>query len=302
MPVRQPRRLDRPAGPSLHDRLSLQALSWADFPERVTRVERQHPELIIEHEGNLLSVLPGEDPAPLLYAFLSARSFVEHFPSMLERLLPRLRALGTQRVRFRLAHGTSRPVVEPVLKNLWFEPRRSWLEFSLDKQHLRRATLPAGVKVRDATAADANELAVVDREAFPDTPMTTEAMRALIKSGELRGLVALAREGIVAFSLYALYSGGDGYIATLATREAWRGRGIGAALVARTAKRLFSEGAEHVRLRTEAENGGAIRFYVRLGFRQTAAGRDYTRPTDPDSIERLKRDKQGIMIKFGGWR
>jgi ribosomal protein S18 acetylase RimI-like enzyme len=132
--------------------------------------------------------------------------------------------------------------------------------------------------------------------------MAADSMRALLDSTELRGLVAAVRGEPVAFSLYALYAGGDGYIATLATAEAQRGRGIGAALVARTAKRLFAEGARHVRLRTEEQNAGAIRFYRRLGFRQTAAGRDYVRPTDSRQIERMKAEKRGTLIKFGGWR
>jgi len=303
MPVRTPRRLDRPAGPSLHDRLSVPALSWADVPDRVARVERDHPELIVERDGNILSALVDYDVVPLVYAFESDRAFVEHFPAMLERLLPALRrALGASRVRFRLSHSPSRPLVEPVLKKLWFTPQRGWLEFTLDRAGVPKAPLPSGVKVRDATPDDAEAMTAVDRQAFPNTPMAPEAMRDLLEGGELRGLVATRRNEVVAISLYALYAGGDGYLATLATAEAERGRGIGAALVARTARRLFAEGARHVRLRTEQDNAGAIRFYIRFGFRQTAAGRDYVRPTDAREVERMKSQKRGTLIKFGGWR
>jgi hypothetical protein len=41
---------------------------------------------------------------------------------------------------------------------------------------------------------------------------------------------------------------------------------------------------------------------VRLGFKQSAAGRDYTRPTDQRVIEQMQKQGEGIVIRFGGWR
>ena len=95
---------------------------------------------------------------------------------------------------------------------------------------------------------------------------------------------------------------GQGYINVLAVAEQHRGTGIGAALTTRAAKRLFTEGAQAVDLQTDDSNGDAIRLYIRLGFKQTRAGRDYTRPIDAKSIETLKAQKQGTLIRFGGWR
>jgi ribosomal protein S18 acetylase RimI-like enzyme len=85
-------------------------------------------------------------------------------------------------------------------------------------------------------------------------------------------------------------------------RDEYRGRGIGAALTVRAAKRLFAAGVARVGLTTDVDNGDAIRLYVRLGFKQTEAGRDYTRPVDAAAIEQLKTESQGTFIKFGGWR
>jgi hypothetical protein len=42
--------------------------------------------------------------------------------------------------------------------------------------------------------------------------------------------------------------------------------------------------------------------YVRLGFKQTLAGRDYSRPTDPREIKAMKIAGEGTLIRFGGWR
>ena len=54
--------------------------------------------------------------------------------------------------------------------------------------------------------------------------------------------------------------------------------------------------------KTDDDNSDAIRLYVRLGFKQEAAGRDYSRLTDSKAIERMRKQGEGIVIRFGGWR
>jgi hypothetical protein len=39
-----------------------------------------------------------------------------------------------------------------------------------------------------------------------------------------------------------------------------------------------------------------------VGFRQTHAGRDYRRPTDPREIKAMQVAGEGTLIRFGGWR
>jgi ribosomal protein S18 acetylase RimI-like enzyme len=61
---------------------------------------------------------------------------------------------------------------------------------------------------------------------------------------------------------------GLGWIGDLAVRDAWRGRGIGEALL-RAAFRLFADrGLTHARLNVDAGNAtGALRLYERAGMR-----------------------------------
>jgi ribosomal protein S18 acetylase RimI-like enzyme len=222
---------------------------------------------------------------------------------MFDALLPRIRKVfGVDTVRFRLTHAPSRPIVEPVLKKLWFAPERAWLGFTLAKKTpLPKLEAIKGVKFREGGIDDLADIVRLDREAFPDTPMPTDAIRKRIEQGECV-LLATAGGAAAGCALFERIDGGDGYLWVLTVGEAYRGRGIGAALTVRAAKALFAEGAEAVTLRTEEDNAAAIRLYVGLGFRQTTAGCDYTRPTDPRAITRMKQTSRGTLIRFGGWR
>jgi ribosomal protein S18 acetylase RimI-like enzyme len=302
MPLNPIRRLTAPVAPSLYHETSREALSCGWSPRETEKTEREHPELIVRRGACVLAALAG---GGLAYAFENERDFVEHFPAMLEALLPKLRrALQAETVRFRLLHNPSRPLVEPVLKRLWFAPARSWLQFSLArKSPLPKLALPKGVNIREGGVADVDDLIRIDRESFPDTPLPSEVLRSRIASGDERVLVATAGAEVAGFAMYERLDDETGYLGIVAVAEAYRERGIGAALTLRVAKALFAEGVERVDLKTDDDNSAAIRLYTRLGFRQTAAGRDYARPTDPRAITQLKKTAAGgTMIRFGGWR
>src|SRR6478672_4563294 len=155
MAVRPIRRLAVPSGPSLHDRLGAQALHQVYWRRDLDRVEREHPELVVERQGNILAAVASGD-AKLAYAFTSEIAFVEYFAPMLEQLLPRIRrALAADTTRFRLSHNPSRPIVEPVLKRAWFTPTRRWIEFATERRALSPPAAPRGIKFREAAPADA---------------------------------------------------------------------------------------------------------------------------------------------------
>jgi len=303
MPVRPLRRLGGPARTSLYDRLQSEALSCVWSRPEIDAVEREHRDLVLEREGNLLTAVPGLLRANLAYAFASDRAFVDHFPAMLEELLPRLRArFGTERLRFRLTHGPSRPAVEPVLRRLWFEQERVWWLFALARADAKGAgPVPRGVTFADGRPDDVDDVLAVDREAFPDTPLPREGLERAVAMGE-RVLLARVRGEVAGVALYSLPEAEVGYLHTLAVREAYRRRGIGAALTMRVARRLFREGAARIDLRTEDDNAGAVALYRSLGFRHAGSGIDYGRLADEREIRRRRRTKQGMLIRYGGWR
>ncbi len=302
MPLRSLRRLDQPAVRSLYDEMAAQALHALYFRRDLDRARQEHPELIVRRGTNILLAQRG-GAAKLAYSYESDRAFTELFPSMLEALLPKLRrARGADTVRFRLSHSPSRPRVEPVLKRLLFRPKREWLQFDIAREGAPKVAAQAGVRFREATPADVRAIARIDRAAFPDMPKPEEALRAELLDGDRRVLVATSKGEVAGYCSYGLPDREYGYIHDLAVSESRRREGIGSGLVARALKRLFAAGAEEVGLTTEQTNGGAIRMYRELGFRQTQAGRDYERPVDDRVIERLAKQAQTTMIKFGDWR
>ena len=303
MPVRQLRRLEAPTGQSFHARLSREALSYAWGRSEVDPIPAEHPELVVERDGNVLAAFGGGDIARLAYSYASDGEFVDLFPEMFEQLLPRIRKVqGADTVRFRLALSSSRTAVEPVLKKLSFTPRRPWLTFSLDKRGAKLAvTAPKGVAFRAGGVADIDAIVRIDREAFPDTPMPEPAYRYHLARGD-ELLLATASTNVVGFALYSYDGANEGYLSSLAVDDAYRGRGIGPALVSRAAKWAFAQGADHLALRTEEDNSTAIGVYRGLGFKHTGSGNDYERPTDPRVIAAMKKAGEGTLIRFGGWR
>ncbi|RMZ78828.1 hypothetical protein DV738_g3597, partial [Chaetothyriales sp. CBS 135597] len=57
-----------------------------------------------------------------------------------------------------------------------------------------------------------------------------------------------------------------GYIAMLATREEYRGRGIATSLVSKAISLMIERGADEIALETEETNTAAMKLYERLGF------------------------------------
>ncbi len=285
---------------SLYDEISSRALSSRLGRREIESIERAHPELIARGRGGIRAVAIAPS-AQLAYAFESDTAFIEEFPELLETLLSRMQKARIDTARFRLTHNPARPVVEPVLKRLWFSPSRSWLQFGLDRKDAPKVAALKGVKFRDGGPADIDAVLAVDRDAFPGTPLPRETLANRLEEGS-RLLVATVSGKISGFAIYDLVQDGVGYLYVLAVAESYRGRGIGEALTARVAKAVFAERAHRLDLRTADSNATAIRLYVRMGFRQVAAGRDYTRPVDPRAITRIKKTKEGTVIRFGGWR
>ena len=301
MPVQPLRRLEAPTA-SFHARLSREALSYAWAPAEIDDLPSKHPELVIERDGNLLTAFAGANQACLAYSYASDAEFVDLFPDMFEQLLPRIRKVhGAETVRFRLSLGSSRTAVEPVLKKLSFKPQRPWLIFVLEKRGAVKTTTPKGIVFRAGTVADIDAIVRIDREAFPDTPMPEGAYRNHLARGDE---LLLATEGaeVVGFALYSYNGADEGYLSSLAVADAYRGRSIGPALVARVAKWAFAQGADHLALRTEEDNGTAIKVYRTIGFKHAGSGNDYERPTDPRVIAAMKKAGEGTLIRFGGWR
>lgn len=77
-----------------------------------------------------------------------------------------------------------------------------------------------------------------------------------------------------------------GYTEHIFVRKPWRGRGLAAALIARSLAMLKSQGMAEAELGVDAENdSGAFAFYQRLGYRTFSTDIWYRKPMDPERNE-----------------
>lgn len=301
-PVRPLRRIGAPIGDSIADEIESHVVNGTYWRRDIEAAAAAHPELIIRDGDNVALAIP-QGNTRIVYGFESEQAFADRFPAMLDHLLPLVRkAYGADSVRIRWSYGPGRMLAEGVLKRLHFTAVRDWLEFTLPRP-AKQPPAPAvkGMRFREAADEDLAAMVRIDSQAFPDTPIPLDAFRARMR--EDSGIVATTAGGEIAgFVTFVQPEPGRGHIGVLAVDEPHRGEGLGEALTLRACRELFGDSAASVMLTTDQDNGPAIRLYSRLGFRQTAAGRDYRRLTDPKAIARMKKAGEGTLIRFGGWR
>lgn len=147
---------------------------------------------------------------------------------------------------------------------------------------LPSAALPPGVGVRTFAPEDATALWSAHVAAFADhwgyqleTP--ADFRQLIVDSATFRPdltVLAWAEDEVVAYAINrvsevdnARTGLAEGKIALLGTRKAWRGRGLGHALLCETVQRFKTAGLTHATLTVDAENvTGALRLYTGLGF------------------------------------
>lgn len=139
---------------------------------------------------------------------------------------------------------------------------------------------PSAVSIRPAREADADALHAAIRNlaaGLGDAGRVTSTPDDLRRHGfgqtpGFEGLVAEEGEAFAGMCLFfpsfSSWRGVPGaYVLDLYVEAAFRGRGVGQALLAEVARRTERRGGAYVRLSADAQNLGAQAFYDRLGFR-----------------------------------
>ncbi|MEX2457974.1 MAG: GNAT family N-acetyltransferase [Actinomycetota bacterium] len=167
--------------------------------------------------------------------------------------------------------------IAPVLlRREGFEPVRHFWRMAIrlrgDEQP---PEAPAGVRLRDFDPdADAGAVHGVLLEAFADhwgtpTGPFEDWTQDFMAGEEYDPTLWVVAEDVeqVAGSLLARRTGDRGWIAELGVRPAWRGRGIGAALLRTSFARFAARGVSEVILSVDSDNvTGATRLYERVGM------------------------------------
>jgi mycothiol synthase len=223
------------------------------------------------------------------------------------RLLDAARELMTARAS---EHPTDRPTVagmwinekqvpaEALARSEGYAPVRWFFEMERPLDPLPELLpLPGGLEVRAVSVDDAPQIWRADHDAFQDHwggwDPSEASMRRWIDSQEFDPslfVIAWDRDEIAGAVLNAIYADENealglrrGWLDSVFTRRAWRGRGLARALIGRSLHLLAERGLETAALGVDADNpSGALRLYESCGFAVVDRGTAWQRPLEAD--------------------
>ncbi len=120
------------------------------------------------------------------------------------------------------------------------------------------------LEIRPLEEGDVEALAAIEAKSF-SMPWTAEDFRNMILIPDALYLVAHV-EGRVAGSAGLRLICGEGFIDNVVVDEAYRGRGIAQALMARLEEAALERGAGDLTLEVRKSNASAIHVYEKAGF------------------------------------
>lgn len=139
-----------------------------------------------------------------------------------------------------------------------------------------------GVTLRDATAADVDAVAAIERASFAD-PWSRTSFAQAAERPEMWFRVAEA-DGRVAGYLVAWFVEDEGELANVAVAPDARGRGVGAALVDELLAVAASRGVRAVYLEVRESNAPARALYASRGFEEMGRRKGYYRKPVEDAL------------------
>jgi mycothiol synthase len=218
------------------------------------------------------------------------------------------RGIGSELLRWTMARSRTRGVrvhrqiidssnadAAALLRGAGYQRVRSQHRMEMSPPEPLCGEPPPGIALRRVDVKrDARELHRVDAEAFADNadsePETFEQFRdEHLRSPALDAgatLVAVERDddgngrgGIVGYLLAERrLEGALGYVSVLGVSRAWRGRGVGTALLSATVDAWLAAGVRHAGLTVASDNPNARRLYARLGMTDQYTLEEFERP------------------------
>jgi mycothiol synthase len=185
-------------------------------------------------------------------------------------------------------------MVEPFALGHGFTPYRYHFDMRRSlADPIEDAPLPAGIDVRPVLPEHHRAIFAADEEAFADhwdhaAPVESDYARFFGDPDLDTSLWQVGWDGDeVAGSIInsiiphenAATGQQVGWLDSVATRRPWRGRGLAAALIARSLRVLRERGMEIAALGVDAENPtGALQLYQRAGFKPVSRWTFYRKP------------------------
>ncbi len=145
--------------------------------------------------------------------------------------------------------------------------------------------------IRDLARGDLPEVASIESRSFSDPWSEGSFVELLTAGGHLVALGAIGREGVIGY-LLARDVAGTSEVMNLAVDPAFRGSGVGQALLKAGVGRLVAAGSREIYLEVRESNRNALVLYHRNGFRSIGMRRAYyQRPTEDALVLRRVLDE-----------
>ena len=127
---------------------------------------------------------------------------------------------------------------------------------------------PTSILLRPARPADLAALLALEAM-FPGDRLSPRQFRRHLASPRARLRVAMFKGTLAAYALTLLRRGSAvARLYSIAVDPAWRGHGLGAALLIDAQEQALRAGCDRLRLEVRADNAAAIALYRHAGFRE----------------------------------
>jgi len=125
----------------------------------------------------------------------------------------------------------------------------------------------AMVVIRPAKLFDIPEIVRIERQSFREE-YPRGVFLVFLENNPDTFLVAEYSGKIIGYVMGYLRPDLEGHIMSIAVDPAYRGNGVGSALLEEVIERLIKKGARYIGLEVRVSNEGAIKLYERFGFRK----------------------------------
>lgn len=141
---------------------------------------------------------------------------------------------------------------------------------------------PLSLQFREMVPDDAEAVAAIERETFP-TPWSRESFWREAANENTCYRLALAGDAVIGFA-GAWLSFGDAQVTNIAIREAYRGKGVGTALMADLIEACKARGCTAMTLEVRPSNAPALALYHRYGFKEAGRRKGYYQDNHEDAL------------------
>jgi [ribosomal protein S18]-alanine N-acetyltransferase len=144
-----------------------------------------------------------------------------------------------------------------------------------------------GVLLRDMITSDLASVVAIERASY-SVPWSEATFRGLLRRRDAEMIVAESGDAVVGFTIFWCVVD-QAELGNVAVQEAWRGRGLGALLVADVLARAGRRGVREVFLEVRPTNDVARRLYERFGFEYVGRRRNYYQQPVEDALVLRRR-------------